>query len=141
MTMPDPGTTMHVAAVDYAVTFSELVSAGEPVRFSAPNAIHFQFGFDTGAAEDAQKPGHWVVSWDTSWFAQAAVEASISATLDQVCGSVATLLGLTVAAVRSAVLIRRMWTMNQNSYDIIPGVTTGPQQVIIPDIMAYPPAA
>lgn len=57
------------------------------------------------------------------------------------CNSVATLLGLPLTAVQSAVVIRRMWTMNQNSYDIIPGVTTGPQKVIIPDIMTYPPPA
>lgn len=141
MTMPDPGATMHVAAVDYAVTFSELTSAGEPAKFSAPNSIHFEFGFDTGEAEDTQKPGHWIVSWDASWFTQATVEAAIATTLNGVCNSVATLLGLPLATVQGAVVIRRMWTMNQNSYDIIPGVTTGPQKVTIPDIMAYPPAA
>jgi hypothetical protein len=141
MTMPDPGTTMHVAGVDYAVTFSELASSGEPAKFSAPNAIHFQFGFDTGEAEDSQKPGHWIVSWDVSWFDQAATEAAIATTLNGVCSSVATLLGLPLATVQSAVVIRRMWTVNQNSYDIIPGVTTGPQRVVIPDILPYPVAA
>jgi hypothetical protein len=141
MTMPDPGTTMHVAGVDYAVTFSELAAAGEPAKFSAPNSIHFQFQFDTGEAEDASKPGHWTVSWNTSWFSQAATETAIATTLDGTCSSVATLLGLPLATVQGAVMIRRMWTMNQNSYDIIPGVTTGPQKVVIPDIMTYPPAA
>jgi hypothetical protein len=134
--MPDPGTTMHVASVDYAVTFAELTAASAPVTFSAPAATHYVFMFDTGATEGS--PGDWTVTWDQSWFTQATAEAAIASTLDGTCTSVATLLGLTEAQVQAAVVVRRLWTINQNTYSVIPGVTSGPQKVIIPDVMTYP---
>lgn len=139
MTMPNPGTTMHVASVDYAVTFGQLASASRPVSFSGPSATHYIFTFDTGETQNPD--GSWTITWDTSWFSQAASEGLIASALDGTCADVATLLGLTLAQVQAAVTVRRLWTLNQNSYTVIPGVTSGPQRVIIPDVMTYPPAA
>lgn len=140
MTLPDPGATMHVASVDYAVSFAETSSADGTARFANP-MTHFIFTFDTGETEDPAKPGHWTVSWDTSKFDQAAREAGIASALDQTCADVAVLLGLTQAQVQATVTVRRLWTLGQNSYDIIPGVSSGPQKVLIPDVMPYPPSA
>ena len=136
MALPDPGAAMHVAAVNYAVTFAELVSGSEPVRFSAPGATSYIFEFDTGQTANAD--GSFTVTWDQSWFNQASAETAIASSLDGTCGNIATMLGLTLAQVQAAVTVRRLWTLNQNSYSIIPGVTSGPQKVTLPDVMQYP---
>lgn len=136
MTMPSPGATMHVASVNYAVTFAELISATEPIRFSAPGATSYVFEFDTGQAQNAD--GSFTITWDQSWFNQANAEAAIAASLNGTCQSIATMLGLTLAQVQAAVTVRRLWTYNQNSYSVIPGVASGPQQMAYPDVMKYP---
>lgn len=138
MPMPDPGTTMHVAAVNYAISFAELVSASEPIWFSAPGATSYIFEFDTGTTESPAGSGNWTVTWDQSWFSQANAEAAIASALTGTCTSLATLLGLTLAQVQAAVTVRRLWTINQNAYSVIPGVSSGAQKVIIPDVMPYP---
>ena len=138
MSMPDPGQTMHVASVNYAVTFARLNAANMPVTFSAPGATSYLFEFDTGHFESLTSPGTWEVIWDDSWFRQAQVETAIAATLDQNCAAIATLLGLSTAQVQAAVIVRRLWAFGQNTYQVIPGVTSGPQQVVIPDVMQYP---
>lgn len=138
MTMPGPGTAMHVASVDYAVSFTELSAAAFPAKFSAPGAVHFSFTFDTGTQQTG--PSSWDVTWDYSWFNQPEIEAGIAATLDEVCQTVGALLGLTVSQVQAAVIVRRLWTLNQNSYAVVPGVSSGPQQVVLPDLMEYPHA-
>ena len=132
---------MHVASVDYAVTFAELVSTVEPVTFSAPGGTRYLFRFDTGQAEEPPGSGNWTVTWDSSWFNQAAAEAGIASTLDGTCANIATMLGLPLDQVQSAATVRRLWTLNQNAYSIIPGVTSGPQHVVIPDVMPYPARA
>jgi hypothetical protein len=123
--------------VDYAVTFDKLMSAAGTVAFSVPAAVHFVFEFDTGEIETS--PGTFTITWDSSAFDQAAVEAAIASTLDGVCTLVADLLGLSTDTVKAAVIVRRMMTWNQNGYSVIPGVSSGPQQVIIPDVMPYAP--
>lgn len=138
MPMPDPGQTMHVASVNYAVSFAEVAAAAMPVTFSAPGGTSYLFRFDTGAFESMQSPGTWDVQWDSSWFDQAVIEARIATALDQDCASIATLLGVSLEQVQASVTVRRLWTFGQNSYQVIPGVTSGAQQVIIPEVMAYP---
>lgn len=136
MALPDPGATMHVAGVNYAVTFAELVSGTAPIRFSAPGATSYIFEFDTGQTQN--QDGSFTVTWDQSWFSQATAEAAIASSLDGTCANIATMLGLTQAQVQAAVTVRRLWTLNQNSYAVIAGVSSGPQKVIIPDVMQYP---
>lgn len=138
MTMPGPGTAMHVASVDYAVTFAELSAVALPAKFSAPGAVHFNFTFDTGSTQTS--PSSWDITWDYSWFNQPEIEASIAGTLDEVCASVGALLGLSMPQVQASVTVRRLWTLNQNSYSVVPGVSSGPQQVVLPDVMEYPHA-
>lgn len=140
MPMPDPGTSMHVASVNYVVVFAEVASAVMPATFSNLGGTSFVFRFDTGEAERQAQPGTWDVSWDASWFDQAAIETAIAASLDQNCAAIAQLLGVSAKLLQAAVTVRRLWTFNQNSYQVIPGVTSGAQQVTIPDVMAYPAA-
>lgn len=135
--MPDPGATMHVAQVDYAVAIAEVPGAMMPATFSAQGA-HYVFRFDTGEAERQAEPGTFDVSWDASWFDQSAVEAAVAASLDQNCTAIAALLEVSTELVQAAVMVRRLWTFGQNSYQVLAGVTSGAQQVVIPDVMAYP---
>ena len=140
MTMPTPASNMHIASVDYVVSFSQLVSPTAPIRFSAPAATRYTFTFDTGETDNAD--GSVTVTSSQAWFNQAQAEGAIASTLDGICTDLATLLGLTQAQVQAAVIIRRTWTYNENSYTPIPGVTSGSQMSTWVDVMTYPvPAA
>lgn len=132
MSMPQPGTAMHLASVDYYCTFGELKAAAAPVTFSAPNAIHQTCMFDTGSTPNAD--GSVTITWDSSWFTQATVETGIKNLLNAVCTALATELGLTQSQVQAVVTIRRVWAMTPNVQG--GGVSTG--QAAITDYMAYP---
>lgn len=136
MTMPTPASNMHIASVDYVVSFNQLRSASEPIQFSAPAATRYTFTFDTGETPNAD--GSVTVTHDQSWFNQVQAEAAIASALNGICTNLATLLGLTQAQVQAAVVIRRTWSYNENSYTPIPGVTTGSQMSSWVDVMAYP---
>lgn len=135
MTMPTPASNMHIASVDYGVSFREVSSADGRAKFSAMGT-HYVFTFDTGETEN--QDGSWTVTHDQSWFVQATVEAGIAAGLNTDCGGIATMLGLTLAQVQAVVTVRRTWTYNENSFTVIPGVTSGPQMSSWVDVMAYP---
>lgn len=138
MTTPTPASNMHIASVNYAVTFGQLASAANPIAFWAA-ATHYVFTFDTGTTQN--EDGSFTVAYSSSWWSQSAAEAAIAASLDGVCQDIATMLGLTLAQVQAAVTVARVWTYNENSYSIIPGVTTGAQQSTWADSMTYPAAA
>lgn len=135
MTTPTPAGNMHIASVDYAVSFAVISSAGGRASFSAAGT-HYIFTFDTG--QTLNPDGSWSVSHDMSWFVQAQVEAGIIAGLNTDCGGIATMLGVPLAQVQGAVTVRRIWAYTENSYTVIPGVTSGPQQSSWIDVMAYP---
>jgi hypothetical protein len=63
-----------------------------------------------------------------------AVEAGIAATLDTICGALATQLGITTAAVQAAVSVKRIWLMAPN----IQGTGFSSGNSAITDTMAYP---
>lgn len=132
MTMPDPGTALHIAKLDYYSTFGELQSAGAPVTFSCPDPVRFTFTFDTGTTPNPD--GSVTVTWDSSWFVQATVEADIATALNTICGAVATLLGLTVAQVQAVVTVQRVWTITPN----VQGGGTSSGSTALTDYMTYP---
>jgi hypothetical protein len=131
--MPEPGASLHIASVDYYCTFSPLVGQSGKVTFSCPDPVHFLFSFETGQVQVA--PGVVQVTWDYSWFSQAAVEADISQALSQIVAALAALLSLSLAQVDAAVLVRRVWTIAPN----VQGAGAGSGLVTSIDVMQYPP--
>lgn len=132
MTMPDPGQDLHVASLDYACTFSQLPPGGGRVTFSCPDPEHFTFSFETGIAEVS--PGRFQVSWDYSWFNQAAVEDAVFAALGVIVQALAVMLSLDVFQVRQAVAVRRVWTYAPNMQG--PGVSSG--RIVTTQDILYP---
>ena len=136
MSMPDPGTALHIASLDYYCTFSPLAASAGPVTFSVPDPVRFSFVFDTGTTPVDGSPGVVQVAWSYSWFTQATVEADIAATLNAISTAVATMLGLTQADVQAVVTIRRIWQITPNMQG--PGVSSG--STALTDAMIYPAA-
>lgn len=132
MSMPDPGSALHVASVDYQCTFSMLTDQGGKVTFFS-DLVHFIFNFETGSTQTS--PGVFEVSWDYSWFDQAVEEAGIAAALDPIVEAVAELLSLGVAEVDQAVAVKRVWTYAPNTQG--PEVSSG--RISSTDFMQYPP--
>lgn len=132
MPMPDPGATTHVQSLEYLCTFSLLPAGGGPVTFAVPDPVRFTFTFETGRTPNTD--GSVTVTWDYSWFTQAAVEGEIASALDSICTAVATMLSLPQAQVQAAVLVRRVWTIAPNVQG--PGVGSG--TVVQIDRMGYP---
>lgn len=132
MPMPDPGSALHVASVDYQCTFSTLTDQGGKVTFFS-DLVHFIFNFETGSTQTS--PGVFEVTWDYSWFDQAAEEAGIAAALDPIVQAVAELLSLTIDQVDQAVAIRRVWAYAPNVQG--PDVSSG--RISASDYMQYPP--
>lgn len=130
--MPDPGTALHIASIDYACTFDALPEGGGAVSFSAPDPVHFTFTFETAQVQEGL--GVIRISWNYAWFNQAQVEADIAGAMGAICQAVAELLALPITVVNAAVTIRRNWTIAPNLQG--PGVGTG--RVVSTDIMPYP---
>jgi hypothetical protein len=131
MTMPDPGTALHVASLSYYCTFSSLTAAAGPVTFDAPDPQKFTFNFETGSTPN--QDGSVTITSDTSVWS-AAVEAEIATALTSICTALATLLGLTLAQVQAAVSIKRVWTMRPTIQGA--GVSSGSS--VITSMMTYP---
>jgi hypothetical protein len=131
MTMPDPGTALHIARLVYQVTFSELTAAAGPVTFDAPDPQKYTFNFETGSTPNAD--GTVTVTSDTSSWS-AARETSIATTMTAVCTALAAELGLTLAEVQAAVSIRRVWTMAAN----VQGAGASSGSTAITSVMTYP---
>jgi hypothetical protein len=130
--MPDPGASLHNASLDYYCTFGEVAAVAGPVTFSVPDPVRFRFAFETGAT--LLPDGTTAVTWDYSWFNQAATEASITATLNQICAPIAAMLGRSVADIQAVAMVRRLWTMAPNIQG--QGVSSG--RTVITSVMPYP---
>jgi hypothetical protein len=134
--MPQPGTSLHIASLDYQCTFDLLPPGGGPATFECPDPVHFGFNFETGSVPVAGQPDVVQLSWGYSWFSQAQVESAITFALDQICAAVAVLTGTPVTVVNAAVTVRRVWTFAPNVQG--PDVSSG--RVVTTDVMAYPHA-
>lgn len=134
MALPDPGTALHIATLDYYCTFSQLAAASGPVTFSVPDPVRFNFAFETGSTPN--QDGSETITSDSSWFDQAATETGIAAALDAICAAVGTLLGLATGQVQAAVTVRRAWTIAPNVQG--GGVSSG--RTVITEAMPYPAA-
>jgi len=132
MTMPDPGASLHNASLDYYCTFVVVAAAAGPVTFSVPDPVRFRFSFETGTTPHPD--GTMTVTWDYSWFAQAAQEASIAAALTQICAPIATLLGRTTTDIQAAAKVLRVWTLAPN----VQGQGAGSGRTVLTSVMPYP---
>jgi hypothetical protein len=132
--MPDPGTALHIAQLDYYCTFGTLQAPAARVSFAAPDPIRFTFTFDAGSTPNPD--GSVTVTSDASWFSQSATEAGIASALDQICTAVAALIGLTEAQVQAVVAVKRVWTITPNIQG--GGVSSG--STAITNMMPYPQA-
>jgi hypothetical protein len=132
MTMPNPGTALHIAVLDYYCTFGKLQAATGPVTFAVPDPVRFTFTFDTGSTPN--QDGSVTVTSDSSWFVQATVETGIATALNTISAAVGTLLGLTTAQVQAAVAVKRVWTIAPVIQG--PGFSSG--STAITNMMAYP---
>lgn len=132
MTMPDTGSSLHNASLDYYCTFGEVTAAAGPITFSVPDPVRFHFDFETGSTLNPD--GTTTYTWDYSWFNQTTVEAGIKTALNTICGAIATLLGKSTAAVQAAVTVQRAWTVAPN----VQGPNAGSGRTVLTSDMAYP---
>jgi hypothetical protein len=134
MSMPDPGTALHLASLDYACTFSAVSDPTGLITFAVPDPVHFTFDFETGSTQTA--PGQTTITSDTSWFVQATVEAGITSALGAICTAVAAMLGVAELAVSNTIAVRRVWTIAPNVQGA--GVSSG--RIVTTDLMPYVPS-
>jgi len=132
MTMPSLGSALHYASLEYYCTFDEVKAAAGPVTFSVPDPVRFRFDFETGSTEHPD--GTVTFTWDYSWFNQAAQEAAIVTALNQICATIATMLGRTVADVQAAAQVLRAWTLAPNTQ----GQGAGTGRTVLTSVMPYP---
>lgn len=132
MTMPDTGSSLHNASLDYYCTFGEVSAAAGPVSFSVPDPVRFHFDFVTGST--VGQDGTITYTWDYTWFNQVTVEAGIKTALNTICGAIAALLGRTTADVQAAVSVQRAWTVAPN----VQGPDSGTGRTVLTSAMAYP---
>jgi hypothetical protein len=132
MSMPDPGSSLHLASIDYACTFGTLTEGGL-VSFSAPDPVHFTFSFETGQTQVS--PGVYEISTDYSWFVQEQVEVGIAEALSSICQAISDLLSLPLPQVNAVAAVQRVWTFKPNIQG--QGVSSG--AIVTTDFMTYPP--
>jgi hypothetical protein len=137
-TLPALDSTTHVSSVLYACTFAETRSQGGLISFMVPAPVQFTFTFDTGITQPDPAVNLYNVTSDSSWFDQAATEASIKSALDSICTTIAGLLSTTQAVIQATVTVKRTWRIRANSEGSAAPVQLPSTPVTYIETMAYP---
>lgn len=136
--LPALGTTTHPASVTYACTFGLTQTAGGLVTFIVPQPVQFTFAFETGQVQPDPGVDLIDVESDTSWFDQDTQEGNIKTALNGICALIATMLGVSEAAVQATVTIKRTWRYNPNQTGSAAPVQLPAAPVPYVEFMAYP---
>jgi hypothetical protein len=105
---------LHFARVTYACTFAATPNSTGTVTFASPAPVQFVFSFETGSTQPDPNTDLHDISFDYSWFDQAAVEAGITSALGTICTAISALLGVAAAVIEATVRIERVWDVAAN---------------------------
>jgi hypothetical protein len=136
--LPALDATMHVASVTYDCTFGLTQTSGGLVTFVVPKPVQFLFTFDTGQVQPDPATDLYDVTTDSSWFSQSTTEDSIKTALNGICGLIATMLGVTQAAVQATVSVKRTWRISPDQTGTAAPVQVPSAPVVYAETMAYP---
>lgn len=137
--MPGIGPGQHFSGVNYAATFSGLSAFAGRVTFGCPGGTVFTFGFETGRTQVDPQLDLWQVSYDYSWFDQAAEEAAIASALSGICAILGQLLSLPSSDVEQSVTVQRVWTFALDIQGSAAAQQIGNGSCTITEVMPYPP--
>jgi hypothetical protein len=138
---PGPGldAALHYASVNYVATFGGLSVFGGKVAFGMPGGTQFSFAFETGRTQASPQLDLWDVSWDYSWFDQAAQETEIAIALGAICTALSSLLDLPLADVEQSVTVQRVWTFAPNVQGSAASLQLAGSTGAWTEVMSYPP--
>lgn len=136
--LPALDATTHVASVTYACTFGLTMAGGGKVTFLVPQPVQFTFAFETGSTQPDPAVDLFNVSSDSSWFDQDAEETAITAALNTICATIATLIGVAEAGIQATVRVERTWRISPDQAGTAAPVQIPAAPVVYAEVMAYP---